>query len=98
MERNFMERNFGEVEFEGREYTLTDQADHTNRLLPVGGYNDPYDDGSYDFEMSAPAVDEDGNEYTVYWIFRTQYDDDGDPFPLDGYDYDAVDRVVADDR
>lgn len=56
-----LEEKFGSVEFEGKKYILTDQADHTNRLLHYNGYNDPDDDGNYDFEMSALAIDGQGN-------------------------------------
>ena len=82
------EQNYGTVTFEGKKYTLTGVADHTNRLIPFG-YNDrDENDGEYNFEMSAPATDEEGNEYTVYWIFANVED-----WELDQYDYDAVDRV-----
>ncbi|EGO63523.1 hypothetical protein [Acetonema longum] len=88
------EREFGSVEFEGKKYILTSQADLTGRLIQHNGYNDPDDNGDYDFEMSASAVDECGDEYTVYWIFNTRKDADGVDKELDQYDYDEVDRVV----
>jgi hypothetical protein len=88
-----LESNFGTVEFEGMKYWLTNQADHTNRLLPYNGYNDKDENGNYNFEMSASAVDEKGNEYKVYWIFNTEIDEDGTLKELDEYDYDSVDRV-----
>lgn len=82
------------MDFAGKKYILTDQADHTNRLLEWGWHNKKEHDGYYQFEMSCPAIDNAGQEYTVYWVFGAQYDEDGDPLPLDGYDYDAVNRVV----
>lgn len=84
----------GSVTFEGREYALTSQADHTSRLLPGGytNYNDARDGEAYDFEMSAQAIDRNGDEYTVYWLFEGIKGED-DP-ALDSYDYSTADRVV----
>jgi len=76
-----LEGKFGAVEFEGKKYILTDQADFTSRLLP--------DHLEGHFEMSAPAVDGDENEYTVYWIFENDPEKE-----MDEYDYEDVDRVV----
>lgn len=72
-------KKYGLVEYKGKKYILTDYAEPTSRLLP------DYQRGC--FEMFAPAVDEEGNEYVVYWIFT----DDGRA--LDKYDYNDVDRV-----
>ena len=84
--------NFGEVEFEGREYQLTSEADFTSRMLQYNNnYNDVAEGENYNFEMSAPAIDADGNAYTIYWIFEGVKGED-DP-ELDSYDYDKVDRV-----
>lgn len=84
----------GTVTFEGREYALTSHADHTSRLLPGGykNYNDASDGEAYDFELSAGAIDKDGNEYTVYWLFEGRKGEDD--YELDSYDYSAADRVV----
>ena len=85
--------NFGKVTFEGKTYTLTADADFTGRCLEEKpNYQDQGENGEYWFEMSAPAVDADGNEYTVYWMF---YCDNPDR-ELDSYDYDKVERVVED--
>jgi hypothetical protein len=84
---------YGAVVFKGKKYILTDQAEHTNRLLPYNGYNDPDDCGNYDFEVSASAIDEKGTEYMVYWIFNTEKDEDGNSKELDEYNYDDVSRV-----
>jgi len=88
-------KEFGTVTFDGREYALTDQADFTSRLLPGGyiNYNDASDGDEYDFEMSASAIDKDGNEYMVYWMFTNIKGEDA--AELDSFDYDDVDRVVA---
>lgn len=84
----------GTVTFGGREYALTSQADHTNRLLQGGytNYNDASDGEAYDFEMSAGAIDMDGREYVVYWLFAGRKGEDD--YDLDSYDYSAADRVV----
>lgn len=84
----------GTVTFEGREYALTSQADHTSRLLPGGytNYNDASEGEAYDFEMSASAIDKSGNQYVIYWLFEgIKGEDDHE---LDSYDYNIVDRVV----
>jgi hypothetical protein len=87
-----LEKKFGIVETEGKKYTLTGQALETNRDLGPFGYNNrDQNDGKYNFEMSAPAIDENGNTYHVYWIFLCTDDRD-----LDQYDYSMVDRIIAD--
>ena len=83
--------NYGKVIFEQKEYTLTSNADYTNRLLNgPRNYHEASEGQKYFFEMSADAVDSEGNEYTVYWIFD---DVMGEETPLDNFDYDDVDRV-----
>ena len=72
-------QKYGSVEHAGKTYILTDYAAPTSRCLP--------DHQQEHFELSAPAIDEEGNEYNIYWIFE----DDGRE--LDMYDYDDVDRV-----
>lgn len=86
-------KEFGIVTFEGREYALTSLVKHTNRLLPGGyiNYNDASVGDAYDFEMSASAIDKDGNEYTVYWLFGGCKGEDD--YGLDSYDYSVADRV-----
>jgi hypothetical protein len=59
-----LERKYGSIEHGGKKYILTDYADPTGRLLPDHQHN-------Y-FEMSAPAVDEEGNEYILHWIFKVE--------------------------
>jgi len=83
--------NFGEVEFEGKEYQLTGEADFTNRCLPgPWNLNDVQMGEEYQFEMSAPAVDEQGKIYKVTWIF---WKVKGEEFELDSLDYDKVNSV-----
>jgi len=89
-------RKFGTIEFEGEKYWLTEEAEHGNSLLPhTHNYRNPDDDGNYWFDMIAYAIDEDGNEYQVTWIFNTEKDEDGNSKELDEYDYDDVDSVEA---
>lgn len=89
---DYSKTNFGELEFEGKVYELTDQAECTSRLLPGGytNYIDAEEGEEYDFEMSCSAKDKQGNEYMVYWIFQ---DIKGEGKELDSFDYDNVDRV-----
>ena len=87
-----MTQDFGTVTFNGKEYTFTGDADLTNRCLPqcYRQFQNTPEGEEYDFEMSAPAMDADGNKYWVYWIFSAIK---GDEAELDSYDYDDVDRV-----
>lgn len=89
-------KKYGTVKFNGCEYALTSDADHTNRLLPGNYINfvDAAEGDAYDFEMSADAIDSEGNQYTVYWLFEG-IKGEGD-HELDSYDYSDVDRVVKD--
>ncbi|AHD06417.1 hypothetical protein [Paenibacillus larvae] len=86
---------FGTVVLEGKEFKLTGDADFTNCVL--GGWYTDFNDASegeeYQFEMSAPGLDNEGNEVTVYWIFTDIKGEKGKE-SLDEYDYDNVDRVV----
>jgi hypothetical protein len=86
---------YGVVEYDGKTYALTSEADYTNRLLP-GGYTNYYAAGEgdeYDFEMGAYAVDVDYNQYYVTWIFTgTKGESDPD---LDTYDYSVAERVES---
>lgn len=74
-----LEKKYGSVEHEGKTYVAIEQATLTSRLLP--------DHLKDCIELSAGAIDEEGNEYVVYWVFK----DDGRD--LDMYNYTDVDRV-----
>ena len=76
-----LEKKWGSVVYECEKYVLTDGAEFTGRCLP-----DPYQQTH--FELSAPAIDNDGHECVVYWIFEEVKD-----WELDQYDYDDVDRI-----
>jgi hypothetical protein len=77
-----LEERFGSIEYEGKRYILTDEAAPTSRLLP------DHQQQEY-FELSAPAIDEEDNDYIVYWIFKA------DGRELDMYDYTDVNRIEA---
>ncbi|MEL3959359.1 hypothetical protein NST17_19590 [Caldifermentibacillus hisashii] len=87
--------NFGTVEFEGKVFNLLEEADLTNRVL--GGvytdYNDASDEEVYHFEMKAKAIDQDGKECVIYWIFQ---DAKGHAKELDEFDYTLVNRIEYD--
>lgn len=86
-----VENKMETIEFNGKSYTLTTDADFTNGVLNYPkNYNDVEEGEEFDFEMSASATDEEGNRYTVYWIFS---DIKGDQKELDSFDYDNIDRV-----
>jgi len=81
------EQEFGSVTFLGEKFILRGQADHTSRLLSEENYMDRAN-GVFQFEMSAPARSDSGEECLVYWIFRGDEDR-----PIDSYDYDSPNRV-----
>jgi hypothetical protein len=93
------EKKYGQVFCGGQSYTLTDQAELTNRQLSASGTNH-YDDHEY-FEMAAPAIDRTGNGCMVYWIFWRKYagkdPETGEPMEaeLEAYDYSSPNRVEA---
>lgn len=63
--------DFGAVQYEGKTYTLTDWAEPSSRLLPYPKNIHEVEEGEeYDFEMIAPAVDDEGNEYSVCIILN----------------------------
>lgn len=70
--------NHGRLKINDKVYILKDEAEFTNRCLPTDN----------DFELSAPVIDLEGNEYIVYWIFEQIEDAE-----LDAYDYENVDRI-----
>lgn len=87
-------KNYGTVTFEGKTYTLTNDAYLSNRVFP-GGWNDATDGEEYTSEWEAPAMDNDGNEFLVVWQFSAtkgeEPEDDSDwPWGDDGY----ISRVV----
>ncbi len=94
-ESRFTQTDFGTVEYMGKRYTLKNQADFTNRLLPGNfvNYHDAERGEEFDFEMAADATSESGEDCTVYWIFsHTKGESDSD---WDSFDYTDVDRVVC---
>lgn len=60
--------NFGTINQDGNEYTLTQEADYSNRVFP-GWYGDAQEGESYTAEFSAAAVDANGDTHRVYWQF-----------------------------
>jgi hypothetical protein len=86
-----LEKKYGAIEYKGKKYILTDYADFTNRVCEVPNHNEPNSDGSYNFEMSCSALDEDGIEYTVYWIFLNEGQETLDQFDYEDEKY--IERV-----
>lgn len=81
------------INFNGKTYTLTTDAEPSSRLLPYPkNYHEMETGEEYDFEMIAKAVDDEGNEYYVSWIFSEVK---GEELELDCLDYDNVDNVTA---
>lgn len=88
-----MARKFGEVEFNGKTYALTCQADYSNGVLDgVTNYNDADEGDDYQFEMVATAIDSDGERYNVRWIFDAIK---GAELPLEDLTYSIADGIEA---
>lgn len=82
------------VTFNGKTYTLTTDAQPSSRLLPhPKNYHEVEMGEEYDFEMTAKAVDENGDEYLVSWIFTEIKGEESEGY--DNFDYDNVDDVIA---
>jgi hypothetical protein len=84
--------DYGTIAYEGMTLTLTEQAELSDRVFP-GGWDDAEEGEEYFAEYSAPAVDGQGEKYTVYWRFRQIKGEEGpeDDLPWDNDPY-AVER------
>ena len=82
--------DYGYTIFEGKEYDLTSEADYSNRSFD-GCFQDADDGQDYWMELCASAVDDDGVEYLVTWIFTSTK---GEEAELDSYDYSSAYDVV----
>ena len=78
--------------FQNKKYTLTTNADFTNRLLPApyANYHEAEDGENFDFEMTALATDDTGSGYNIFWIFT---DTKGNQKELDCFRYDNINRI-----
>lgn len=90
--RQLCAAKYGTVTHNGVSYTLIDVADMSSRLMPYKPYHEAEEGDEYEFEMTANAVDDDGNLYQVAWIFEAVK---GDEPELDSYDYGTPDKVTA---
>lgn len=82
---------YGEVRFEGKEIILTSIADFTNRMLYSNNMHEVEEGETFEAEMSAEGIDEEGNRVVVYWIFSFIKGAETD---LDCLNYSEVDRVT----
>lgn len=77
------EKEFGEVEFDGKKYALIQQAYQSNRVFH-GWFGDAGDGETYTDEWEASAIDKDGNEYKVSWqwdMVKGEEPEDGSNYP-----------------
>jgi hypothetical protein len=81
--------DFGKVTLDGKTYSMTAQAELTNRVF-TGWFGEAAGGETYWSEWSAPAVDTDENEYEVYWQFEQIKGDEQEP---DTLNWDDADRV-----
>lgn len=78
-----MGSEYGTINFNGRTYELTNQAELTNRVFP-GWWGDVEDGEDYVSEWSASGVDAEGEPVTVVWQFpavRGEEPEDGGAWP-----------------
>lgn len=85
-------RDFGTVTHEGKTYTLTAQADYSNRLF-TDWWGDAKEGETYTVEFNCTAIDEEGYDYAVYWQFDDIKGQEREP---DSYPFDDehVTRVI----
>lgn len=72
-----------DVTYKGKTYQLTADATLTNREF-LGSWFDTQEGDPYTTEYSAPAIDDQGNKYEVYWHFddiRDQEPEDAGSYP-----------------
>lgn len=91
MNMQAMAQKFGTVEYQDETYTLTQVADYSNRVFP-GWFGDAQEGEAYTTEFSAKALDDDGNEYQVYWMFDTVKGEE--PADNGNWPWDEVARIV----
>jgi hypothetical protein len=90
-----LEKKYGKIKFNNKDYWLVDQAEHGNSLLHgMANYKNPDEDGNYYFDMQCFAIDCNGIEYRITWIFNTEKDEDGNSKELDEYDYEDEYYIV----
>ena len=78
-----------QINFNGKNYTLTTEAVTTDRLLPYPkNYHEVKMNEEFDFEMIAKAVDGNGVRYEVTWIFSAIKGEEADNY--DNYDFDNI--------
>ena len=85
MDMQQLAQKFGKVAHEGKEYTLAQVADYSNRVFP-GWWGDVQEGEEYTAEFSASAYDNDGNSYMIYWQFdsvKGQEPEDLSNYPWD---------------
>lgn len=85
-------KHFGEVEFEGVRYALTEQAEPTSRTFP-GGWHDASEGDEYMLEYGSHAINEAGDDFFVTWMFPETKGSETDD--ASNYDWSKVKRVTA---
>ena len=78
-----------QINFNGKNYTLTTEAVMTGRLLPYPkNYHEVKTGEEFEFEMVAQAADDKGVRYTVTWILSAIRGEEADNY--DNYDFDNI--------
>jgi len=81
--------SYGDITVDGKVYHLTGDAGMTSRLTDEP-YHEAIEGEEYIFEMSAPANDNAGNDYVVFWMFRATK---GEEKELDEYNYSVPSKI-----
>lgn len=92
---NYMEvaKQYGEIEYEGKAYALTEQAVLSNRVFP-GWWGDAKAGESYTAEYQAHAMDCDGRKYLVRWQFETVKGEEPEDESYYPFDDDQVTQLI----
>ncbi|MFD1884030.1 hypothetical protein [Paenibacillus wenxiniae] len=83
--------NYGIIKFEGDTYILKGKPQPTGATLNRNvytNYNDAEEGEKYDFEMSAPVIDNEGVEWTMFWVFQDIKGKENSSY--DSFDYNKV--------
>ena len=86
---SYEKNTFGDVTIDGKIYSLTEQAELTNRVFP-GWWGDAESGETYTSEWSARAIGPDGEPYEMIWQFEQVKGSEQEPDTLDWDDVYSV--------
>lgn len=83
-----MDNKFGTVTFEGKDYILLDQAELSGRQLLDWQIAEGY------VHFTAPALDQDGNQFQVEWVLKTVHENGEAIEDLGDLEWNKANKVV----